>query len=198
MVSKVRPNNSEETILVIPEIVEDDGSNFELNSHILIVDTQTGDILHSYFESSKTNNWVSDAVSLEEISIDTAPYDLTENQRAFGIKVRYLGNARANPYKNETISLFVKSENSLKKVLNNYDMMDFGGDWDTVCHGQFIKEEKVLMLTENSTNGYVDISVKNTITETKKFEDENGDCDEKVTISEQNQVLEFSNGRYQF
>ena len=69
IVSKPFPNNINETIIVIPEIVTEEEGYFELNSYILIIDTFTGIIKSKYFESSKTNNWVSDAVRLTQIKI---------------------------------------------------------------------------------------------------------------------------------
>jgi hypothetical protein len=42
-------------------------------------------------------------------------------KRAFGIRVKYSGSSRPNPYNSETISLFIKSGIILKKVLINYE-----------------------------------------------------------------------------
>ncbi|WP_418502332.1 hypothetical protein [Flagellimonas sp.] len=183
-------------IVVIPEIVDGGEHYFELNSHIVIVDYQTGDITHSFFESAKTNHWVSDAIALQEIKIDTAPYDLSEGKRAFGIRIRYHGMSSANPYENETLSLFVKSGHELQKILSNYSVMDYGGEWDTDCQGEFTRTEKTLLLSEERTNGWFDILVKSKITETKNEEDENRDCLAKETISTETTVLKFNGKEY--
>lgn len=196
IVSKVMPNNPDETILVIPEIVDEGEHYFELNSHILIIDSKTGTIKNRYFESSQTNGWISDAIQLKEIKIDTAPYMVTDDVRAFGIRVYYYGSSRANPYTNETLSLYTKKRKSLKKILNNYQVMHYGGEWDTDCVGEFQKQEKVLILTENKTDRYYDILVKTKVTETKNFEDENGDCDAKEEISRVKTLLTFDETEY--
>lgn len=129
IVSKVQPNNSNETIVVIPEIYgEYDEQMFELNSYIVLVNNATGKITHKYFESSKTNDWISDAIRLAEIKIDTAPYIVAKDKRAFGIRIYCYNNSQPNPYSNKTISLFVKSGNTLKKVLHNYDVMNHIGE----------------------------------------------------------------------
>lgn len=197
VVSKEIPNNPNETILVIPEIVVEEEDYFELNSHILIIDSETGNIKYSYFESSKTNNWTSDAIQLVEISIDTAPYKISEQERSFGVKVRYLGSSRPNPYESETISLFMKAGTTLKKVLNNYEILYFGGEWDTNCAGEFMKEKKILIISKNKTNGYFNILVKNTITNSKAFLNEQNECDEKKTIVKENTVLKYNDDQYQ-
>jgi hypothetical protein len=82
--SKIRPNNPDETIVVIPEIANETEDTFELNSYILIVDSSTGKIKHRYFESFKTNDWYSDAMQLVDITIDTAAYLITKSGLAFG------------------------------------------------------------------------------------------------------------------
>ncbi|WP_299312664.1 hypothetical protein [uncultured Aquimarina sp.] len=197
IVSKVQPNNSNETIIVIPEIYgEYDEHFFELNSHVVIVNNTTGKITHRYFEGSKTNGWASDAVELKEITIDTAPYIVAKDTRAFGIQVYHVGMSQPNPYSNKNISLFVKSGNTLKKVVHNYDVMDYGGEWDTNCYGEFIRVKNILIISKEKTNDYFDIIVKSKVTETKNEEDENGDCDSKETVTNETSVLKFNGETY--
>ncbi|WP_438712142.1 hypothetical protein ACSTS3_06870 [Aquimarina muelleri] len=197
IVSKVQPNNSNETIVVIPEIYgEYDEQMFELNSYIVLVNNTTGKITHKYFESSKTNDWISDAIRLAEIKIDTAPYIVSEDKRAFGIRVYCYNNSQPNPYSNKTISLFVKSGNTLKKVLHNYDVMNHIGEWDTNCTGEFTDFKRTLIMSKEKTNGYFDIIVKNKITKTKNIEDENGECDSKEIITNRTVVLKFNGETY--
>jgi len=197
IVSKIQPNNSNETIVVIPEIVGEEDEHFlELNSHVVLVNNTTRKITHKYFESYKTNGWTSDAIELREITIDTAPYNITGDKRAFGIRVYYVGSSRANPYANKTISLFVKSDDTLKKVLHNYDVMDYGGEWDTSCYGEFIDVKSTLIISEEKTNGYFDILVKSKITKTKNTEDEHGECDSKEKINTEKTVLKFDGSVY--
>ena len=195
---KTNPNNQSETIVVIPEISneDEDGYFFELNSYILIVDSKTGKIKNQYYESSKTNNWTSDAIVLSEIIIDTAPYQISEEKRAFGIRVNYYGMSKANPYSNTTITLFIKSKNKLIKILNNYDIMHYSGEWGTKCAGEFIGEKKILIIASNKTNGYYDILVKNKITTTKNFENENGDCDYEEKRTSQSIRLKYNGEKY--
>ena len=198
LVTKVNPANTQETIMVIPEYAEidEDEIYFELNSHIVVVTNLTGDIIHHYFESSKTNGMVSDAVRLSEITIDTAPYIVAKNARAFGVRVNFYGLSKANPYSKETISLFVKSGNTLKKVLHNFDVMEYGGEWDTNCAGAFIGTKKILILSKQVTKGYYDIIVKEKITETINYENEEGDCDTKEKITSNSGRLLFDGKTY--
>jgi len=194
--SKKRPNNPNETIIVIPEIVEEDESYFELNSHIVIVDNTTGVITNKYFESSKTNDWYSDALRLESITIDTAPYKITENKRAFGIRVYYYGSSMPNPYSHETISLFIETEDSLQKILNNFDVTEYSGEWDTNCYGEFIRESKTIGISSEKTNGYFDLIISNKITETNNLIDKNDDCISTEKITKVKTTLTFNSIEY--
>ncbi len=196
LVTKVMPDNPYETIIVIPEIVDEGEQYFELNSHIVLVDNTTGKITHKYFESSKTNGWESDAIQLREISIDTAPYNLTETVRAFGVKVRYVGSSQVNPYENERISLFVKSDDSLKKLLYNFDVMNNSGALDTDCVGEFKDVKNTLIISEEKTHKHFDILVKSKITKNKSYVDENGDCDSQEQITSEEIILKFNGEEY--
>ncbi|MFI8603154.1 hypothetical protein ACIGCP_01750 [Cellulophaga baltica] len=197
VVAKVQPDNPEETIVVIPEIVQEKEDYFELNSHIVIIETDTGKIKSRFFESSVTNEWYSDAVRLAEIKIDTAPYDISDTRNAFGIRVYYYNNSHPNPYSHETISLFFDENNTLKQVLKNFEMMYYGGEVDSECEADLSGVEKVLILKDTKTSGFFDILVKSTVKTTTRKEAANGDCVEDEKITNQDQVLKFKNGKYQ-
>lgn len=194
IVSKPFPGSKNETIIVIPEIAKEEEYGFELHSHILIVNSKTSNIKHRYFQNSKTNGWLSDAVLLADIKIDTAPYKITKNKRAFGIRVYFYNNSKPNPYSKETISLFVKEQKKLKNILNDYTAMEYTGEWDTNCYGEFLKEEKVFIITNTITNENFNILVKNKVTEIQNEYNESGECIPKNNVSFHKTMLKF-NGR---
>ena len=195
---KLQPNNPEEAIVVIPEIVEGSVEEefLKLNSHIAIVDLKTKTITHQYFESYKTNDWVSDAIRLDEIKIDTAPYLVNESTRAFGISVHYFGSSRVNPYYNQKLSLFVKEKGTLKNILHNFSMEESIGEWNGNCEDEFESEKKTLIVSDKKTNGYFDFTIKNTIAKTRNFETEDGDCKEEEEIKKEASVLKFDGKKY--
>ena len=193
---KKMPENDTESILVIPEIVSESDHFFELNSHILIINSKTGKIISKFFESYQTNEWVSDAIQMVEISIDTAPYIVQKGKRAFGIKVRHLGSSKPNPYEIETISLFIKNKDQLSRVLKNFEINGNSGEWDTDCAGEFNTEKKILIISDIITNEYYNIIVKNKIIDSKTFINEQGDCDEKEKTQTIKTILKFENNEY--
>lgn len=193
---KKTPNNDNESIVIIPELVSEDEYFFELNSHILIIDNKTGKIKNRFFESYTNNNWVSDALQIVEISIDTAPYIVKKGKRAFGIRVRHLGSSKPNPYETETISLFIKNENKLTRILKNFKISGNSGEWDTDCYGEFNTFEKKLIITDKLTNEYYNIISKSKIKNSKTFVNKQGECDEKNEIENIKSILKFENNGY--
>jgi len=190
---KKMPNNAKETIMVVPEMVKEEEDYFELKTYILIVNNETGKIIHKHLDHP---NLTSDAIILSKIEIDTAPYIIAENNRAFGIRVHYHTRSQPNPYSNTTLSLFVKSKDSLKAILKTYDVMDYKAEWNMRCNGSSIGHEKILIMTMNKTNGYYDILVKNEITHSESFEDKNGECNVTEKLSLQKTVLKFNGETY--
>ncbi|WP_052741872.1 PA3715 family protein [Kiloniella litopenaei] len=193
---KTNPKNPNEAIVIIPEIVDEGEQYFDLNSHIVLANHQTGEITHKYFESSKTNQWVSDAIELKEISIDTAPYRMTEDLRAFGVRVRYSGMSRVNPYTSETLSLFIKSNNGLKKVLDAYPVFDAVGRWDGNCSGEFTDTENIFIVSDQKSNGFFDLKIKSHITTTIDDINTDGECDTRETLVVKTKKLKFDGVEY--
>lgn len=194
--TKEYPDYPDETIVVIPEIVDEGEQYFDLNSHIVIADNRSGKITHHYFESNQTNQWVSDAIELDDIQMAPNAFKITENKSAFGLYASYFGHSRANPYQNKTLSLFMKSENSLIKVLADYTVVNNGGEWNGDCDGKFKDEEKAVVLSTKKTNGHFDVLINNKITETKSFKDNDGECQTEASFHFENSILEFNGKAY--
>ena len=195
---KVQPNNPNEAIVVIPEIVEgsEEEGYFLLNTHIAIVDLNTKSITHHYFESHKTNGWISDAIRIDKIEIDTAPYFVKENTRAFGVRITFIGSSQVNPYFIKTLSLYVKEQQEIKNVLHNFSVEDNTGEWDGNCKGNFTDINKTLILSANKTNNYFDILVKQKTLQTTTSLSDEGDCYDDEEILESKFVLKFDGSKY--
>jgi len=196
IVSKTNPQTPNEVIIVIPEIVDEGEQYFALNSHIVIADNRSGEVTHQFFETSQTNDWYSDALQLREITLDTAPYRVTDDIRAFGVRVRYLGMSKVNPYESETLSLFVKSGDRLKKILDKYAVMDAFGEWDGNCFGEFRDTKNTLIMSDKKSNGFFNILIKSKIIETTNVVNENEECDAKEIITKQKSLLKYNGKEY--
>ena len=195
---KKLPNKPSQTLMVIPKYRTNETDNeghifLELDAYIIITDSSTGKILYKYIEE---NAWSSDAMVLTDINIDTGLYQLNEKDRAFGIRVSYRGSSNPNPYSYTDLSLFVIQNNVMKKILTNYQINRFSGEWDTRCAGESEEIFGTIDMDKNKTNGFKDFMIKNEITQTKTFNTNDG-CDEKVTTKKATKYLKYNGKEYQ-
>lgn len=174
VVEKTIPYAPDKSVLIVPKIVErEEDEYFLLDSYILIIDNNTGKILNEFFEKEA---WTSDALVLREISIDFAPYKISTNTRAFGVRIKFEGSSRYNPYLTEDLSLFVPEGNVLKRVLKNSDVYSYQGEYTEECKGEIREEKKIIIVTANKTNNYNDLTIKST-SKVTTISGSNGDCD---------------------
>lgn len=192
---KVLPYSTEKTVLVIPKytIHETEGHDYAvMDSYIVVAENRTGKILHQFYESDA---WVSDAVVLSDIEIDTALYHLNSITRAFGVRVSYIGISRPNPYNRTELSLYIPDDVSLKRVLKNFKINNYNGEWDTNCAGESTERRSFITFDKNKTTNFQDLIIKtkiiNRVTHTT---DE--DCVEKSKISTSKIRLKYNGSTY--
>lgn len=194
IVMKQLPYDQSVSVLVIPTFTEESEElDFNLNAYILMINSQTGEIYHQFYQE---DTWISDAIRIVEISIDTAPYLINADRRAFGIRVHYYGSSKPNPYSEVNLSLFIPEAKTLKKILDEYIVYSYSGEWDMSCTGDFVEENKILIISEEQTNDFYDIIVKNEIVHRNTIE-EGEDCVEKETTKTLTEILKFDGVQYQ-
>ena len=132
---------------------------------------------------------------LSDITIDTGIYQLNEKERAFGIRVDYEGSSRPNPFNKTDLSLFVVQNNNLKRILSNYPITEFHGEWDTNCAGEFEDINSVIDIDKNKTNGFRNLTIKSKIEQTKNIATKD-DCVEKKTTKLSTIKLKYNGKEY--
>lgn len=192
VVEKAVPYSKDKSVIVIPKIVEQDEGFVTLDSYILIVDNRTGMILNSFHEEQA---WTSDAVKLESIVVDFAPYKLNSTTRAFGIRTKYYGSSRPNPYSEEYISLFYPDNNKLIRVLKDFTVYSYNGEWDTNCEGEFHAVNKLLIISDQQTNSFSNIIAKVTYTTINRTL-VNDDCTDEEKVEKKTEVLKLKGEEY--
>lgn len=192
IVQRVMPYAKQQSVVIIPRTAEADEYSFTCHAYILIVNNMSGNIIQRFYERDA---WTSDAVRLQKISIDFAPYKLNAATRAFGVKVLYEGDSRPNPYESEELSLFIPRGNTMERVLKNLPVSTIQGDWDTNCEGQFTTARRILIISEKKTNNFFDIIVKSKTTTTDKSVVD-GECNDVDTITNESVVLTFNDKEY--
>ncbi len=190
---------TKETLVIIPEIAEEDQDLLRFNTHMVLVNARTGTITHQLFETYRENGWQSDAIAIESIEIDPLVYRVNETEKAFAMVIKYRNHSQPNPYVEEIFSLYTKEQNTLKKILDPYTIYESTGIVNVnSCYAEYTKTRNTLSLDSVKTNGYFNIRVENTSTKVLFQEDEQGDCSPTETVvSNQNKVLTYNGKLYE-
>ena len=178
-----------ESIILIPEIAEKGNGYITLNGHILIVNNKNGKI-KSHF--SEKESWFSDAVRLDNIQIIYKPYKISKDYETIGVVIDYYGNSRANPYSSKELSLFIRKEEKLIRVLKDYSIYSSNGETNGMNSGEFVEHKKTIEPIINSQTKFFNLKVIDSIIKT---ESKNG-VQIKIKNSNKVEQLKFINGKY--
>ena len=157
---KVLPYDTYKLVMVFPIRKGNDENEATFDLYVVVYDFLQKRITQSY---KGIDEYYSDAVELQELSIDTAKFILTEGIRAFGIRAFYKNGSKVNPYSEETFSLFLPENTSLKKILDQYQLSTYNGEWNYNCEGSWSDESNSMFIMDSKkTNGYFNIKNKQT------------------------------------
>lgn len=190
---KKMPNAEDSYIAVIPVLQGKEEEDFFVVRNYIVITDENGSIKNKYFDPVEIT---SDAVMVRSITIDTGLYNIAGGIRAFGIKVNVKNGSQPNPYSSETISLYYPQGDTLKKVLNTFELNTYSAEWDTRCTGESDDDQSVIMMDKTKTNSFTDLKIK-TVSINRKTKEVNGDCKEKETSKTVYHILKFKNGKYQ-
>lgn len=186
----IEQNTSEaETIVVIPEIADEDAGLIILNSHILVVDPTNGNIKSRF---SEKESWYSDALRLEQITVTQQPFDIGKDTETIGIIIDYSGTSAVNPYHTKQLSLFVRAKDTLHRVLKDYTVYSFGGETNGRGSGEFTQHSKTIVPSGMSNGTYYALNVTDSITKTRTIEGKEDIMDTSV----QTEKLTYKDGIY--
>jgi len=192
--SKILPYDTSKSVVVIPKIaIHETDVFYQFDAYVLVVNNKSGAIIQQFY---KPNAWISDAIALSELTIDTAPYQLNSDIRAFGIRVKYEGSGKVNPYSQTVLSLFIPEGKNLICVLENYPVSTFHGEWSMDCEGEWNETESIVIIDKQKTNGFYNLLIKETITHRVNTL-VNDDCEESEDIKTQYKKLTFNQTEYQ-
>jgi hypothetical protein len=192
----VLPFNKKLLVMVIPKISysESDAEMgiYEYDAYIIVLDKITGQIKNKFIEKRA---WTSDAIALSSITIDTAIYNLNSTVKGFAVRVNYSAFSKASPYSETEFSLFIKSGDSLTRVLKNYPITLQHGGWDTDCEGEFESIECTITMDKIKSNNFNNIIINKEISKTENHKI-NDDCKETVSNSKETVLLKFNKMEY--
>ena len=171
----------EKIIIVLPIITNRDNECdycYDINNNILIWNKKSKSFEANY---SNKSEWTSDAVYLSSLKIDTAPYYLNKNTRAFGLRFSYSGSSRVNPFDSEIMNLYYLKDNKIIEVLNNFELENMTGENNGTCeNASFETSMSILIMNNKFEDKLNDITVKTKI----KNYSLDSECDKKINKSE--------------
>ncbi|MFH6994626.1 hypothetical protein [Flavobacterium sp. FlaQc-48] len=190
---KVLPYDKSKSVLVFPKYASEVSDDyFVADAYVLVIDNATGKIQAKFIGH---NAWTSDAVRLTAISIDTGLYLLNKTTRGFGVRVSFANNSQPNPYRENSLSLYITDQNTLKQVLSNYTVSLYNGEWDTNCAGEFEESISTFNMDKLQNHNLNNIIVTTKIVKTKS-KPVKDDCISKETIKKETSKLIFNGKEY--
>ncbi|WP_424245837.1 hypothetical protein Dip510_000773 [Elusimicrobium posterum] len=193
---KVLPDNTALSAVVIVERPEGfDDTEDVYQYHILLVDNESGKVISS---AAKEEPLVLDVTRLTDIIIDTAPYTVQKNNWAFGISISTTGSSRMTPFFETRMSLYIQKGSSLVKILDGFPIREEEGQMEGICAKYYDKTKRILIMSDNATKGFKNITIKETFNhiETKSDEQE----EECITVFTETKIkhttLKFDGKEY--
>ncbi|WP_277373018.1 hypothetical protein [Pseudomonas sp. AA-38] len=183
-ICKVWPARPHLTLVAMPLIRAEHDGYGETDLEVLVLDNAKQRFVARLVEPDKLD-W--DAVYVEDMAFDTAPYRLRKEDIAFGVRISRSGSSRPNPFYETLLNLYQLDAQQLRPLLRELPVRKAWGEWDTNCAGEFAETRGLVVITERIGNkGYRDMRLKNTRTERRmaKIDD---DC----------QVVEENTRRYE-
>src|SRR5580765_7389116 len=130
-----------------------------------------------------------EAIRIQDIRIDRARYVLSPDTRAFGLRVRYNGSSRANPYASETLRLYVAQGGKLHQVLDEVEIDRDSGEWDMQCNGRFEQLRTLLSVDRTRSEGLADLTLARNLTQSRAQVQDDGHCNEKSLPAQYSAVV---------
>lgn len=192
VICKAWPAHPELTLAAVPLIRNSDEDSNTGDLDMLVLDTRT---LHVRHRLRLPDRMSDDAVSIDELSFDTARYRLSATTTAFGLRVSMANNSRASPSSETDLLLFAILDGKLRTLLNSLVVAQNNGSWDENCAGTFSTTTAVLGMASTSHAGFADIAVTSEDTNETSTADGN-DCKSTSDKDHTKTLLTFDGQAY--
>lgn len=183
-ICKVWPARPELTLIALALVRAQHDSHGEADLQVLVLDSHRQHLVAQRMEPNRLD-W--DAIFIDEMSFDTAPYRLRGDDLAFGVRLSRRNNSSANPFYETRLHLYELNSQHLRPLLSELPVYTYWGESDTHCAGEFSETKGLVVITERVGNqGYRDLQLKDTRVERRM-----------ALVDDQCQSIEESTHRYQ-
>jgi hypothetical protein len=166
---KAWPAFNDQSIAAKSSFLSDSGDDemgvFDLE--LALVSSTSGKSLATY---AKPGAYNSDAISFDDLTIDTARYRLAADVRAFGLRSKFASHgSRANPYAKTDLALYVREGNKLRPVLEGLVIRKEFGEGTDECGTEDTQIRRTIDLGPTSHHGFADLIVSSNGSVYKSF-----------------------------
>lgn len=184
-ICKVWPAYPHLTLVAVPLVRTVEDWSGESDLEVLVVDNASQRILARLLEPNLLD-W--DAIHVDGLTFDTAPYRVSGDDIAFGIRISRRNGSRPNPFYETSLSLYELKAQRLRPLLSELVMTTSGAEWDMRCAGEFGERSGILIVTDKQGNaGYRDLLFKRAVTSSRK----EGVAESCETVEEQNYQQQY-------
>lgn len=149
----------------VPDTAGAEDGVFDLQ--LSVINSATGNAFASY---AKPGAYNSDAISFDDLIIDTARYRLTANVPAFGLRSRFMSHgSRANPYSKTDLALYVREGSRLRPVLEGLVVRKDFGEGTGECDTKDTRIRRTIDIGRSSHDGFADLIVSSSGSVMKSF-----------------------------
>lgn len=166
---KVWPAFNDQSIAAKSTFLSDSGGDQDgvFDLELSIVSPSNGGTLATY---AKPGAYNSDAISFDDLVIDTARYRLAPNVRAFGLRSIFASHgSRANPYAKTDLALYIREGNKLRPVLEGLVIRKEFGEGTDECVNEDTRIRRTVEIGPASHHGFADLIVSSSGSVYKSF-----------------------------
>ncbi|USR39354.1 hypothetical protein L1F06_022285 [Ectopseudomonas hydrolytica] len=161
-ICKVWPARPGLTLIAMPLVRAEHDSHGEADLEVLVLDNARQTFLARLIEPNQLD-W--DAIYVDRLALDTAPYRLRGDDLAFGVRISRRNGSRMNPFAEAELTLYELQEQGLRSLMGALVVESFGGERDDDCIASFGEAKGVLIVTGKvGRDGYRDLLFKRTHT----------------------------------
>ncbi|WP_347904554.1 hypothetical protein [Pseudomonas purpurea] len=107
-----------------------------------------------------------DSIAFRNLTIDTARYNLSPGNRAFGLRAMAANESGNSPFRKTELTLYLKEGSVIRPVLQRLNVELYRGETDTDCVGKGDSLQRTVELANTRSHGYADLIVKTRRTHT--------------------------------
>lgn len=184
-ICKVWPARPHLILVAVPLIRDTQHHHGESDLEVLMVDRDRQAVVARLLQPHVLD-W--DAIFVDQLTFDTAPYRLRDDDLAFGVRISRRNGSGPNPFRETLLYLYELRDRQLRSLLGELPVSNFGAEWDTHCAGDFYQTDGVVIVTDQVGNqGYRDLLLKTKGTERRR-----------AKVADECEVVEESIRRNQF